>query len=74
MVATKALTGSTPLAWVNVATVPLNLLAVVVMGAETTIAGSATLVLALALLSPGVGSAAPPVTEPLSVRVPSSVA
>ena len=57
MVATKALAGSTPLAWVKVATVILvTWLVLTLMGADTLMAGSATVVLALALLSPGVGS------------------
>ena len=75
MVAVKALAGSTPLAWVNVATVKLlRFFEVVVIGADTTMAGSATEVLAVALLLAELGSAEVAVTEAELVRVPSSIA
>jgi hypothetical protein len=72
MVALKAPTGSTPLAWVKVATVMLfGVRLLVTMGAETTMAGSETDVLALALLLPVF--VAEVVTDDESVRVPSSM-
>src|SRR5438309_11938792 len=75
MVSVKALAGSTPLAWVNVATVALlRPFVVVVIGAETTMAGSATDVLATALLLAAMGSAEVAVTEAELVRGPSSSA
>src|SRR5262249_7386053 len=75
MVAVKALAGSTPLACVKVATVRLlGRLAVVVIGADTTMAGSATVVLAVALLLAEFGSDALVVAEAELVTVPSSVA
>src|SRR6516162_1682270 len=75
MVATKALTGSTKLACVNVATVALlSETAVVVIGADTEMAPSATVVLALALLSDVFGSEDVADTEAELVVTPSSIA
>src|SRR5947207_12911013 len=75
MIALKALADSTPLAWVKVATVTLfSLFEFAVMGADTTMAGSATEVLAAALLLAELGSAALLVTEAELVRLPSSSA
>src|SRR5260370_40900318 len=57
MVAVKALAGSTPLAWVKVATWKLvKVWDFVRTAPETLIGGSANDVVALALLSAGVGS------------------
>src|SRR5262249_26892168 len=74
MVALKALAGSTPLAWVNVATWPLNDLSFVEMGPETTIAGSATDVVADALLFAELGSAELALTVATLLAAPSSTA
>src|SRR4051812_12968853 len=75
MVAVKSLVGSTPLAWVNVAMVTLLwVLPNLVMDADTTIGGSATAVLALALLLAVLESGELLVTEAALVRLPSSSA
>ena len=75
IVAANALTGSTPLAWVKLATWKLvNVCALVRMGPETLIAGSANDVVALALLLAVLGSALLLVTEVESVALPSSIA
>src|SRR5260370_32435527 len=74
MVAMKALGGSTPLPWVNVATATLfTFLPVMAVGPDTTIGASATAVVVLALLFAVLGSGMLLVTEPLSLRLPSSV-
>jgi hypothetical protein len=51
-----------------------TLLVLTLIGADTLMAGSATIVLALALLSAGVGSFTLLVTLPESLRLPSSAA
>src|SRR4051794_35147755 len=74
MTATNALVGSTPLAWVNVATEKLvRLRDDVVTGADTVIGGSATAVVTAALLLPVPGSLVLLVTDDVTVRFPSSV-
>src|SRR5262249_37408708 len=75
IVAVNALAGSTPLAWVNVATVKLvSRFGVVVIGPDTMMAASATVVVAEALLLVESGSDALVMTEAELVRLPSSVA
>jgi hypothetical protein len=75
MVAVKALTGSTPLAWVKVATWKLFSDCDFVRTApETLIAGSANDVVALALLLFGLGSELLLLTEAVSLVLPSSMA
>ena len=75
IVAEKALVGSTPLAWVNVAVWKLvNVLLLVRMEPETLILGSANEVVALALLLPVLGSGLVLVTEATSLVLPSSMA
>src|SRR5262249_4857045 len=75
MVALNALAGSTPLAWVKVATwkfVSVRLR--VRIGAETLIAGSANIVVWLELLLPLLGSGLLLVAEAESLVLPSSIA
>src|SRR4051794_14002357 len=74
IVAVNSLAGSTPLAWVKLATLRLfTFFDVVVMGADMTIGGSGTVVLAVALLFDGVGSAEVAVTEAVVLTEGSSV-
>src|SRR6266567_3325836 len=76
MVALKALAGSTPLAWVKVAT--WEFVSVTLpftrMAPETLMAGSANAVDAKALLLAVLGSALLLVTEAVSLALPSSIA
>src|SRR5262249_8400389 len=75
MVALNALVGSTPLAWVKVATWKLVSVRVFVrIGAETTMGGSENIVVALPLLLAEFGSGLVPVTEATSLVLPSSIA
>lgn len=75
MVAVKAPVGSTPLAWVNVATARLlGFFDVVVMAGDTTMGAMATEVVAVALLFAGTGSADVALTDAEFARVPYSVA
>src|SRR5438045_1835180 len=75
MVAVKALAGSTPLAWVKVATARfVTFFAELIIDPDTTIEGSATAVVAEALLLAELGSPALLVTEAELTRLPSSSA
>src|SRR5712692_9468535 len=75
IVAVKALAGSTPLAWVKVATWTLvNVRDLVVTAPETLIAGSAKDVVALALLFAELGSGLLLLTRAALVALPSSMA
>src|ERR1041385_5862440 len=75
MVAVKALAGSTPPAWVKVATWTLvSVLVFVRMAPETTIGGSANDVVALALLFAELGSGLLLLIEAASLALPSSTA
>src|ERR1700732_3368761 len=75
MMARKALAGSTPLAWVKVATWTLvSVREFVRIAPETLIAGSANTVVALALLLAGLGSGLLLLTLAMSLALPSSVA
>jgi hypothetical protein len=68
MVAVKALVGSTPLAWVKVATWKLvNVCDLAVMEPETLIAGSLNVVVALAVLLAELGSGLLLLTEAVSL-------
>src|SRR5205809_5345947 len=75
MVALKALAGSTALAWVKVATTKfVTVWFFVLIAPETTIAGSANEVVALALLLAELGSGLLLVTDAVSLTLPSSTA